>query len=268
MANPVGKYKFWDSTIANGLGTASTDFFPALEAELDSWITAISGNASLAGAVPVKQKGVADSTNANYLGLVVELPHATNPSTFAAVHSISSSSIYQRISSTWTDNGTNNGYGAFGGTSTAEATPWTATGIDMGIFLAYDTTDEEEFFVAGRWDTGVSGDHDPLIIMVRGTNGDWSATAVDGTTSAMLWYSEVDAQHKTRRVLQDSAAEMTVWSSATDVTPYSIGAGSSFVSANTRLLTANGGSDTGSYFGDTPYSAYATARYGPVVIIG
>ena len=83
MVNPVGKYKFWDSTTMNGLGTTANDFWPAFEAELDSWITAISGNAGITGAIPIKRKGVADSTNANYLGVVVELPNSTAGTIYA-----------------------------------------------------------------------------------------------------------------------------------------------------------------------------------------
>ena len=269
MPSPVGKYKFWDSTIMAGLGTSANDFWPALEAELDAWITAISGNASLSGGgVPVKQKGYADSTNANYLGFVVELPHPTNPSVYYASFCTSSTALQQRVAETWTDSGGFGGYGAFSGVNGVKTGTWAATGIDTGIFLAYDTTDGEEFFVAGRWDTGTVSNHDPLALIVRGVQGDWSGTVIDGTSSSMVWYSQVDSQFKTDAISQTALQKMTIFSSETSATPYSIGAGASFISANPRLLTSAASANTGSYFGDAPYSAFATARYGPVVIIG
>lgn len=268
MPNPVGKYKFWDSTTANGLGTSANDFWPALEAELDAWLSAISGNASLAGAVPTKLKGTADSTNASYIGFVVELPHTTDPSIYVGSFAISAAAINQKASSTWTDSGSNGGYGTFGGTVDQETSNWSATGIDLGIFIAYDTTDGEEFFVAGRWGSDTLSNHDPLMIMVRGIGGNWSGTVVDSTTSGMLWYDRNTSSFVSSSIITRSASEVTIFSSSSGTSSPGISTTSQFVSANPRILTTYAGADTGSSFGDAPYTAYLTAYYGPTVIIG
>lgn len=268
MPNPVGKYKFWDSATANGLGTSANDFWPALEAELDAWISAISSNASLSGAVPTKLKGVADSTNANFLGFVVELPHSTDPSIYARSYCSSASGIVQSVGQTFVDNGSSGGYGAMSGVADTEGSTWSATGIDLGIFLAYDTTDGEEFFIAGRWGSDSLGLHDPLVIMVRGIGGNWSGTVIDSTTSGMTFYDRNTSSFVSSTMNTRSGSEMTIFSSATGGTNPGISTTSQFVSANPRLLTTSAGNDTGSYFGDAPYTAYATAYYGPTVIIG
>jgi hypothetical protein len=268
MPNPVGKYKFWDSTTANGLGTSANDFWPALEAELDAWISAISGNASLTGSVPIKLKGTADSTNANYLGFVVELPHSTDPSMYVQSYCSSSVTMTQRVGETYSDNGTQGGYGAISGVSDTESGSWTATGIDLGIFLAYDTTDGEEFFVAGRWGSDTISFHDPLVIIVRGIAGNWSGTVVDTTTSGMVFYDRNASTFVSSSISTRTGSEMTFFSSAASTTSPGISQTSQFVTANSRILTTYGSADTGDSFGDAPYTAYATAYYGPTVIIG
>lgn len=268
MPNPVGKYKFWDSTIANGLGTSANDFWPALETELDAWLSAISGNASLSGAAPTKLKGTADSTNANYLGLVVELPHSTDPSMYVQSYCSSSTAMIQRVGETYSDNGSNGGYGTISGVSDTEGSSWSATGIDLGIFLAYDTTDGEEFFVAGRWGSDTASLHDPLMIMVRGIAGNWSGTVIDASTSGMVWYDRNASTFISGRVIGTSNSEMNIFSSASSTSSPGISTTSQFVSANPRILTASAGTDTGASFGDAPYTAYVTAYYGPTVIIG
>lgn len=267
MVNPVGKYKFWDSTTMNGLGTTANDFWPALEAELDSWITAISGNSGITGAVPVKRKGVADSTNANNLGVVVELPHPTAGTIYAGSYCTSATSRFQIHSSTWSDSGSAGGYGTFSGTSDIESSTWAATGVDAGIFLAYDTTDTQEFFVAGYWDANSSSNHDPIICMVRGTTGHWASHLVDTTTNHILWYAEHNSAYKSSSVPRGNG-EVGIFRSLTNALPYGIGDGAQFISANPRLLTTAGLADTGSYFGDAPYSAYVTSYYGPLVVLG
>lgn len=267
MVNPVGKYKFWDSLSMAGLGTSANDFWPALEAELDAWITAISGNAGITGALPIKRKGYADSTNSNYLGLVVELPNSTAGTIYAGSYSTSATSRTQIHSSTWSDSGSNGGYGSFSGTSDNETSSWAATGVDAGIFLAYDTTDTQEFFIAGHWDTNSSSSHDPIICMIRGTTGHWASYLVDTTTNHILWYAENSSTYKSASV-PDTGGETGVFRSVSSLSPYGIGGGAQFVSANPRVMTTAGSLDTGSYFGDAPYSAYATAYYGPLIVIG
>ena len=268
MPNPVGKYKFWDSTTANGLGTSANDFWPALEIELDAWISAISGNPSFSGAVPIKRKGTADSTNANYLGFVVELPHSTDPSIYVQSFCSSATGIVQRVGENWSDSGSSGGYGTISGVSDTEGSTWNATGIDLGIFLAYDTTDGEEFFVAGRWGSDSSSLHDPLMVMVRGIGGNWSGTVIDSTTSGMTFYDRNTSTFVSSTMNTRSGSEMTIFSSATGGSNPGISTTSQFVAANPRILTTSGSSDTGSVFGDAPYTAYATAYYGPTVIIG
>ena len=264
MVAPVAKYKFWANADYNGLGTSSTDFWPSIEAELDSWITAITNNASLTNAVPIKRKGVADSTNSNYLGFVVECPHPTAGTIYA--QSFCSSTVSRSVVtySSWSDDGGNGGYGS-GTAIDSDGCSWDSSGYDYGIMLAYDTTDEKEFFMAGVYSSHGPSYSDMLICIMRGATGHWGTFINDGTTEHVSWYSQTDAAYKSATVDPYSNTFGPLMS--TRVTPYSIGPGSVFVPANERIRTS-GNHRTGQYFGYSPYSVYAMAYYGPLVVVG
>lgn len=263
MVNPVGKYKAWSAVDSNTLGTAVGDFWPALEAELDAWITAISGNASMTGYLPIKKKGYADSTTANYMGFTVELPHPTNPSIYMGSYSTSTTSRTRKHASTWTDNSSEGGYGGFGGTVDTETTGWTVTGRANGIFLAYDTTDTQEFFTAGYWDEAGTSVQDNIVLFARGTDGTWGSFFNDSNTNHILWYSGKSGSVVSTSV--ETTAYYNIFASKFGDT--GIGGGARFASANPRLLSPSS-SATGAYFADGGYSAYVTAYFGPIVLLG
>lgn len=264
MVAPVAKYKYWANADYNGLGTSSTDFWPSIEAELDSWITAITNNASLTGAVPIKRKGVADSTNSNYLGFVVECPHPTAGTIYASSYSTSTTNRNVRTFSAWSDNGTEGGYGN-GTTIDVEGCSWNSSGYNHGIMLAYDTTDEKEFFMAGVYSSRGTTYSDMLICIMRGATGHWGTFINDSANEHISWYSQTDSAYKSATV--DFSTEVFAPLISTRVTPYSIGPGSVFVPANERIFGVTN-SVTGSYFGYSPYSVYAMAYYGPLVVVG
>jgi len=263
MVNPVGKYKYWSAVDSNTLGTTASDFWPALEAELDAWITAISGNASMTGYLPIKKKGYADSTSANYMGFTVELPHPTNPSIYMGSYSTSTTSRSRKHASAWTDSGSEGGYGSFSGTSDTETTGWTVTGRANGIFLAYDTTDTQEFFTAGYWDEVGTSVQDNIVLFVRGTDGTWGSFFNDSSTNHILWYSDKSGSAVSTNV--ETGSYYSILTSS--LGEIGIGGGARFTSANPRLLGPKTGA-TGSYFADGSYSAYITAYYGPIVVLG
>lgn len=264
MVAPVAKYKFWANADYNGLGTASTDFWPSIEAELDSWITAITNNASLTNAVPIKRKGVADSTDSNHLGFVVECPHPTAGTIYAGSHSTATNNRVVRAWSVWNDDGSSGGYGS-GTAIDGESCSWSSSGYDQGIMLAYDTTDEKEFFMAGVYSSQGTSYQDMLICIMRGASGHWGTFINDTATEHVSWYSQTDAAYKSATV--DFNTETFEPLISQRAAPYSIGPGSVFVPANERIRGVKNYT-TGAYFGYSPYSVYAMAYYGPLVVIG
>ena len=263
MVNPVGKYKYWSCVDSDGLGTTSSDFWPAIEAELDTWITAISGNASMSGYLPIKRKGYADSTDVNYLGFVVELPHPTYPSIYMGSYCSSGTSRTRRHAATWTDSGSTGGYGTFSGTSDVETGSWAATGSANGIFLAYDTTDTQEFFAAGYWQDNGTTNQDNIVLFTRGVDGTWGSFFNDSTTNHMLYYSGTSLSVLSTNV--ETGAYYNVFI-AKGGSP-GIGDGARFVSANPRLLCPVANS-TGSYYADGAYAVYSTGYQAPAVVLG
>ena len=267
MPNPVGKYKFWDGASVSMHGGTSDDYWPALEAELDSWITAISGNASMTGQTPIKQKGYADSTaTSTHRGFGLELPHPTHPSHYFASYSYSATARRRYQASTWTDDGGDGGYGSFSGTTNNEAGTFSGDGNDTGIFLAYDTTDGEEFFIAGHWDVSSESNHDNLISLMMGTHGGWGTFVNDSSTTKTMWYNPNDAAVVTANTLSNSGQFLPPFRPYT--TGSGIGLGQAFACANPRVLTISTAARTGNYVGDAPYSAYGTSYYGQIVVLG
>lgn len=268
MVAPTVKYKFWASADYDGLGTTSTDFYPSLETELDSWITAITSNASLTSAVPIKRKGVSDSTNSSFIGLTVECPHPTAGTIYAQSYTSSATIQRTRTLSTWTDNGTEGGYGS-GTAIDAEDCNIDTTGYDQGILLAYDTTDEKEFFMAGRYSPRGSNYSDMIICIMRGLSGHWGTFMSDNTTTHFSWYSQTDAAYKSAGSAGVSGNSRVIFSSDA-VSPYTIGAGSVFVPANERIISKQGNisNPVGAYYGSSPYSVYQVGYNGPAIITG
>ena len=265
MVSPVVKYKFWDSASYDGLGTTSGDYFPSLETELDAWITAISGNASMTGYLPVKQKGVAGSTNANQIGFTISCPHATGTTISVQAHTTSATGRAIRLGYGWTDSGSNGGYGTLGTQLWADSCSWDSTGYDQGILLAYDTTDEKEFFMAGAYSSRGNVYSDSIITLIRGTAGQWGLWGNDGGGSQIIWWNETNSSVTMSQVHAASARNATFGSSYGEG---GIGPGASFVSANTRVFTQFGTTSTGAYSASGSYSAYSTGTYGPVVVVG
>ena len=267
MVAPTVKYKFWASADYNGLGTGSTDFYPSLETELDSWITAINSNASLTGAVPIKRKGVADSTNSNYVGLTVECPHPTAGTIYAQSYTTSAIIQRTRTLSAWSDNGAEGGYGSGTNIDTEDCNIDTS-GYDQGILLAYDTTDEKEFFMAGRYSPRGSNYSDMIICIMRGLSGHWGTYITDNGTEHFSWYSQKDAAYKSAGLAEVTGTARVIFSSNA-VSPYTIGAGSVFVPANERIVSGSGTTyAVGSYYGSSPYSVYQVNYHGPAIITG
>ena len=267
MVNPVVKYKFWANADYDGLGTASTDFYPLLETELDSWITAITSNASLTGAVPIKRKGVSDSTNSNYVGLTVECPHPTAGTIYAQSYTTSTSIQRTRTLSDWSDNGTEGGYGSGTAIDTEDCSIH-VSGYDQGILLAYDTTDEKEFFMAGRYSPAGFNFSDIIICIMRGTSGHWGTFITDNGVEHFSWYSQTDAAYKSAGMAELTGTSRVLFSSSA-ASPYTIGAGSVFVPANERIISRAGFTHTvGSYYGSSPYSVYQVNPNGPAIITG
>jgi hypothetical protein len=271
MAAPTAEYQLWPSASYDGFGTASTDYWPALETKLDAWITAISGNASITAnsALPIKKKGVADSTApASRIGIVLELPYASAPSYFFYSANQGTTLRYAYVNDGWTDNGTNNGYGPYNaGNNTGTSATWAASGIDLGIFLAQDTTDGQEFFIAGC--AGPNSNYELVLMFVaRTVEGGWCSVVRNTATAATaMWHNQTTNSVAIDSNVTESNLTYTPLTAQDTLGAAGIGPGYSMIPANPRLLHCGQSYRTGAYFGNGTNSAYQVGYYSPRVVI-
>lgn len=186
---PTIKWQRWDSASYNWFGTASTDALPSLEAELDAWITTVNGNASNVGRSVTKERGYADSLEADRAGLVMSF--GTNGNTSKGYYSyVTSSTSVKKLTSggTYSDNTSNGGYGTVGGGTYDSSVSWRTSGYEASWLIISDTTDGQEYFCFGPSFGGSSNTYEEGFFIFKGTDGEWSMTSNDGASQIHVHY--------------------------------------------------------------------------------
>ena len=263
MPNPVAKYKYWAAADYDGY----TDLWPSLKTEIDSWITAISTNAGISGYLPSRVKDLDDGNSTfGQVGLVYEFPNPDGGSIHYQTYAQSNSTRNTRLTVNWADNGYNYGYGS-GDTLAGEQHPWTDTGANYGLFIASDTTNEQEFFIAGVYSGANTNQQDTIFACMRSVTKHWGIFTNDGTTNHLAWWSPQANDYKEDVAIwpNQNGAYMPLMSGPGGQT--GIGTGKVFCTANPRILNPDNW-ETGAYFGQSPYSVYSTANGGLNVLVG
>jgi len=180
---PTIKWQRWDSASYNWAGTAATDALPSLEAELDAWITAVNGNASNTGRQITKERGYADSTTANYHGLVISAGANSNAAKGYLAYGTYGSATTKKLYAgpTYADDTTNGGYGTISGGNADTSVSWYSSGQEANLLIISDTTDGQEFFCFGpSIPASPSTAYCEGFYIMKCTDGEWSLCANDG----------------------------------------------------------------------------------------
>ena len=201
MANPTAALQVWNAADYDWLTGVSGSPAYEVEQRLQAWLTAISSNPSVvaqAGALPQLMKGVANSTDPEYFGFTLRLPQMIGHDMYFGVYSISTTKLEGIVSDTWTDDGSNGGYGNFGDPVPSfitygpqirwrdENTMRTST-YDMGFLAAQDITDGKEFFSMSMYEDGTtSSAGSNTWIVYRDQNGHWAIGYLDSVSDR--WY--------------------------------------------------------------------------------
>lgn len=167
----VAKYGVWSNASFPWTDQTSNGLWGSIRAEVDAWITAISGNASIIanGQLPVKVKDETSSTNSGTTnGFVYEFPDTvigtgkTGPTYPNLMFYGTQTSLTGAITDEYTNDTSNNGYGSYNqqpGHYTAIAGGG-GTGYDNQAVIVYGDVDEEEFLgVAIKIGTGGSDEN-------------------------------------------------------------------------------------------------------------
>lgn len=183
-------YQAWTSGTYNWLDTTtSTAVTPQIDNLLDTWVAAVNGNAANTNKQITVTKSHASSTSANFVGWVIQAASNTSGSGFfTRFYTSTTTNLVVSFSETFTDNGTNGGYGAAAGANVSDSTISFATSGVVGEFVvASDTVNEQEFFALGWRTNNLTSQSDQLLIY-KDTAGEWAAAFSDGGILSGAFY--------------------------------------------------------------------------------
>lgn len=191
----VTKYQEWTSGTYNWYSSTNTDTCGEVVNELKDWVTTINGNASQSGKQLVVEKDESSSTNASYFGFVLNCPaQTTTGNIYTAFYTTTSTNVNWRAGTTWTDDGSQGGYGTIGGTSDSDTTFSWLTSVPSGAqFLTMKgVTNGEEYFVLA-WFLNQSTSTNDALWIFKDQSGEWCSMVTDGGTLSGVYYDDLAA---------------------------------------------------------------------------
>lgn len=175
-------YQYWDSASYNWLDNVSATA-PALQIQekLAAWVSAVNANASNAGRPVSIRKSPSDSTSTNFIGWVIECSSTSaDKGLFARLYSSTATNLNALFHQTWTDNGSNGGYGTYsGGISSDTSISFSTTGVAAEFSVAAGTDDGQEFFCLG-WRLNNATTQSDVFLIFKDVYGEWAGVFTDG----------------------------------------------------------------------------------------
>jgi hypothetical protein len=195
------EYQAWTSGNYNWLDKTTATSAPLqINDKLDAWVAAVNANASNTNKQITVRKDPGNSTSANFIGWVLELASNTSAAApfFLRLYSSTTTNLAFTASASWTDDGTNGGYGvAAGSTATDTSISWAASGVTAEFSIAQETADGVEFFCLGWRLNNATAQSDQLVIF-KDNNGEWATLFSDGGAEAGCFYSPVSGATPSR----------------------------------------------------------------------
>lgn len=179
------EHQVWDNTTYNWRDNTTASAAPLqMHDKLSAWVTAVNANAGNTNKQLTILKGPADSTSANFIGWTIRVGSPVADTTFR-LHTTSTTAWSFYASPTWTDNGTNGGYGASSGTPNDNfAPPFYTSGKWAEFAVATDTTDNAELFCVGyRLDNVTDQTYSYCLMIYKDQNGEWVVCFTNGSSA-------------------------------------------------------------------------------------
>jgi hypothetical protein len=183
------EYQAWDSASYNWLDNSTSTAAPQqINDKLSAWVTAVNANASNTNKQITIEKGPADSTSANFVGWTLQLASDTTGSAFfLQFYTPSTTAFNMYVSSSWTNNGSNGGYGSAAGSVSSDSVSFYTSGVEAEFSIASDTTDGQEFFCLG-WRHNNSTSYSDCWLIFKDSNGEWASVFTDGGAASGTYY--------------------------------------------------------------------------------
>ena len=183
---PTIKWQRWDSSAYNWFGQTASDALPALEAELDAWITTVNGNASNTGRQITKERGYADSTGGSYAGITLSFGANNNTAKGYFFYGCQAQTTSHRIyfGDTFVDDTSSGGYGTISGGYVDSSISFVTSGQEANWVIITGTVDGQEYFTFGpTFNSKTDTAYQDGFAIIKMTDGEWSVMSGDGSTS-------------------------------------------------------------------------------------
>lgn len=157
-----------------------------INSKLDTWVAAVNANAVNASKQVTVLRDPLDSTGTR-TGWVIRFTDGTQPgfmlhfaNTIASGNSTAGARAELFQISGWTDDTTNDGYGAIASVVSSDTgIGWYISGGQAEFIIASSTDSGEEFFILG-WNMANSTSYRDVLAIFKDTNGNWAFEGDDG----------------------------------------------------------------------------------------
>jgi hypothetical protein len=159
-----------------------------INSNLDTWVAAVNANGVNASKQVTVLRDPLDSIGTR-VGWVIRFTDGTQPgfmlhfaSTIASGNTTSGARAELFPISGWTDNTTNDGYGAIASVVSSDITiGWYISGGQAEFIIASSADSGQEFFILG-WNMANNTAYRDVIAIFKDTNGNWAVEGDDGGT--------------------------------------------------------------------------------------
>ena len=191
---PTAEIQRWSAAAVDWRANAtSTGLSYALNQKLRDWIVVVNGNAANASKQIEMWKDETTSTGSTHQGMVLKVYYNSGVDDHFYWGVYGTNTLHDvRGAKSWNDNGSNGGYGtsATSGYYFADSQSKVLDGtVDADILIAYDTTNDQEFFTWCVTSIGSANSYQDGNTILKASNGQWFCMSNDSSIRRPITYS-------------------------------------------------------------------------------
>ena len=198
MGNPQALVQRWSSAVYDLSDQTATGPMGQMDTVFKAWVSAVNAHASNSSKQITVLKDYTDSSGASYIGHVFSFESGGQTAYVRDTRRLTTSSNARSIYviDNWTDDGSLDGYGSMSTSSTPNARindlhTHEYTGVDADFYLAYDSTEGEEFFCWGQ-KTGTGINTQGTVCIFKDQHGEWIIWVVFNSDETFVYGYDPD----------------------------------------------------------------------------
>lgn len=187
----VVDYQSWASGDYNWLDKTTATSAPLqINDKLNTWVSTVNANAANTNKQITVVKSPASSTSTNFIGWGIKCSSNTTGAgdMFVRFYSSSTTALAYAISSAFTDNGTNGGYGAAAGSSISGSASFYTSGQLAEFLCSTETLNGQEFFCLGYRGASSASTYVHCVTIFKDNNGEWASCFNESSIFAGCYY--------------------------------------------------------------------------------